>query len=359
MNCGIIDRYCPLMKNTNPRGLFDDQFRLDAISCQGDPLEKLNKHIDWSLFKPLLDAVFARENRGVGGRPPYDYVMMFKVLILQRYYNLSDAQTQFQILDRLSFMRFLGLQLSDRVPDEKTIWLFRQRLTECEAVEELFAVFLRSLEAAGLVGNEGQIIDASFVEAPRQRNNREDNAKIKAGETPEGWELKPNMLEQKDLDARWTKKNNLTFYGYKNHGKVDAKSKLITKYLVTDASVHDSQALEGLLEKEKDAGQTLHADSAYVGPEQEKTIMEAEMTNQVHEKGYKNKPLTDEQKASNKEKSHIRVRVEHVFGFMENSMNGMFIQSIGIVRATGIIGLMNLTYNMFRATQLLSAAKLA
>ena len=100
-----------------------------------------------------------------------------------------------------------------------------------------------------------------------------------------------------------------------------------------------------MLEKEKDAGQTLHADSAYVGPEQEKAIVEAEMTNQVHEKGYKNKPLTDEQKASNKEKSHIRVRVEH--------------QSIGIVRATGIIGLMNLTYNMFRATQLLSAAKLA
>lgn len=345
------------MKNTNPPGLFDDQFRLDAISCQGDPLVKLNAHVDWKQFKPLLEAVFARDDRGVGGRPPYDYLMMFKVLILQRYYNLSDAQTQFQIMDRLSFMRFLGLRLSDRVPDEKTIWLFRERLTDCGAVEALFGVFLRSLELAGLVGNQGKIVDASFVEVPRQRNNREDNARIKAGEMPEGWEEKPNMLEQKDLDARWTKKNNLTFYGYKNHGKVDARNKLITKYLVTDASVHDSQALEGLLDKEKDSGQPLHADSAYVGPEQEKAIREAEMANQVNEKGYKNAPLTDEQKASNKEKSRVRARVEHVFGFMENSMNGMYIRSIGIVRATGIIGLMNLTYNMFRATQLLSTAK--
>ena len=347
------------MKNTNPPGLFDDQFRLVAISCQGDPLEKLSTHIDWEQFRPLLDAVFAIEYRGIGGRPPYDYVMMFKVLILQRYYNLSDGQTQYQILDRLSFMRFLGLHLSDRVPDEKTIWLFRQRLTECGAVEELFAVFLQNLEKAGLVGNEGQIVDASFVEAPRQRNNREDNARIKAGEMPEGWESRPNMLEQKDLDARWTIKNNVTFYGYKNHGKVDKKSKLITKYVVTDASVHDSQALPALLDKDKDAGQPLNADSAYVGPEQAKTILEAGMTNQVHEKGYKNLPLTDEQKASNKEKSRIRARVEHVFGFMENSMNGMHIQSIGIVRATGIIGLMNLTYNMLRATQLLTVAKLA
>ena len=347
------------MKNTNPPGLFDDQFRLDAISCQGDPLEKLNKHIDWKQFKPLLDAVFAREDRGVGGRPPYDYVMMFKVLILQRYYNLSDERTQYQIMDRLSFMRFLGLRLSDRVPDEKTIWLYRQRLTECGAVEELFAVFLRTLEQAGLVGNEGQIVDASFVEVPRQRNSREDNARIKAGDMPECWESKPNMLEQKDLDARWTKKNSIVFYGYKNHSKVDKKSKFITRYVATDASVHDTQALGALLEKEKDAGQPLNADSAYFGLEQGKTILEAGMTNEVHEKGYKNKPLTDEQKASNKEKSRIRARVEHVFGFMENSMNGMSIRSIGIVRATGIIGLMNLAYNMFRATQILSTAKLA
>jgi len=136
----------------------------------------------------------------------------------------------------------------------------------------------------------------------------------------------------------------------KNHAKVDTKSKFINTYVVTDASVHDLQALDGLLDK-KDEGQTLHADSAYTVEDQEKTIEKYKMKNKVHEKGYRNAPLTDEQKATNKEKSKTRARVKHVFGFMEQSMNGLFIKSIGIVRATGIIGLINLTYNLFRYEQ--------
>ena len=108
--------------------------------------------------------------------------------------------------------------------------------------------------------------------------------------------------------------------------------------------------LDGLLDK-KYEGQTLHADSAYTLEDQEKTIEKYKMKNKVHEKGYRNAPLTDEQKATNKEKSKTRARVEHVFGFMEQSMNGLFIKSIGIVRATGIIGLINLTYNLFRYEQ--------
>jgi IS5 family transposase len=104
---------------------------------------------------------------------------------------------------------------------------------------------------------------------------------------------------------------------------------------------------------EKDKGQDLYADSAYTGEEQEKTIAKYEMNNKVHEKGYRNKPLTEEQKKSNTEKSKIRVRVEHVFGFMEQSMNGLKLKSIGIIRATGIIGLINLTYNLFRYEQVI------
>lgn len=117
--------------------------------------------------------------------------------------------------------------------------------------------------------------------------------------------------------------------------------------IAAHASVHDSQPLDDLLNK-NDEGQDLHADSAYIGEEQEKIIAKYKMTNKVHEKGYRNKPLTDEQKISNNEKSKTRARVEHVFGFMEQSMNGLFIRTFGIVRATGIIGLINLTYNLFR-----------
>jgi len=155
----------------------------------------------------------------------------------------------------------------------------------------------------------------------------------------------------KDIDARWTKKNKETFYGYKNHAKVGTKSKFVNTYTVTDASVHDSQALENLL-TEQDKEQDLNADSAYIGEKQEKIIAKYEMNNKVHEKGYKNKPLTEKQKKNNNEKSKIRARVEHVFGFMEQSMNGLKLKSSGIIRATGIIGLINLTYNLFRYEQI-------
>lgn len=339
------------MKNKNERGLFDEQFRLDKLTLQNDPLVKLLQEINWEQFRRTLTNAFEKEEKGIGGRPAFDYVMMFKILVLQRYYNLSDEQMQYQILDRLSFMRFLGLTLSDRVPDEKTIWLFRENLIERKLIDKLFDKFLTSLEKANLVGKEGRIVDASFIEVPRQRNSREENEKIKEGIVPQDWEQEPNKLSQKDIDARWTKKNNQTFYGYKDHVKVDEKSKLILGYKITDASVHDSQLLEDLLSK-KDKGQPLYADSAYTGEAQEKVINKVGMINRVHEKGYKNRPLTKKQMKSNHKKSKCRARVEHVFGFMEISMKKMYIHSIGKIRAEGIIGLMNLTYNLIRSIQI-------
>jgi len=278
--------------------------------------------------------------------------MMFKILILQRYYGLGDTQLEYQIIDRLSFKKFLGLESGDKVPDEKTVWAFREKLTNEGLVEKLFSQFNAHLKSQGLIMNEGKMIDASFTIAPRQRNTKEENKKIKEGVGNELWEDKPNKKKHKDIDARWTKKNGETFYGYKNHAKVDSKSKFIDKYKVTDASVHDSQALDDLLEEE-DKGQDIYADSAYTGEDQEKTINKYGMNNKVHEKGYRNKPLTDEQKANNKEKSRTRARVEHVFGFMEQSMNGLVVKSVGITRATGIIGLINLTYNLFRYEQVM------
>ena len=271
-------------------------------------------------------------------------------MILQRYYGLGDTQIEYQILDRLSFKKFLGLESGDKVPDEKTVWLFRENLTKSGLVKEIFEQFRQYLETEGLIMNEGKMIDASFTIAPRQRNTREENKMIKEGRGDELWNDKPNKKRHKDIDARWTKKNDETFYGYKNHAKVDTKSKFIDNYEVTDASVHDSQPLDDLL-SEEDEGQDFYADSAYTGEEQEKVIDKYKMKNKVNEKGYRNKPLTDEQKTSNREKSKTRARVEHVFGFMEQSMNGLIVRSVGIVRATGIIGLINLKYNLFRYEQ--------
>ena len=332
-------------------GFFDQEIRLTKLSELGDPLEKLNAHIDFEIFRDLLETKLSNIFKGKGGRKPYDYVLMFKILILQRYYNVSDDQIEYQINDRMSFMRFLNLTIADDIPDSKTVWNFREQLIDLKLVDELFQLFLKELELLNLIINEGKIIDASFIEVPKQRNSRAENAEIKSGNTPESFDKNSNKKSQKDLDARWTKKNNVSYYGYKNHVKVDAKSKLIVKYEVTDASVHDSQVLENLLD-EKDADEDFSGDSAYSGENQRDIISQKEMNDKTCKKGYRNNPLTEQEIATNREKSRIRSRVEHVFGFMEGSMNGMNLYAIGIKRVEGLVGLMNLTYNMFRKIQI-------
>jgi len=333
------------------KGLFDEQFTIEQLSEIGNPLEKISKVIDFELFRDLIEEkLLNKDKKSNAGAKPFDVILMFKIMILQRYYGLGDKQVEYQIIDRLSFKKFLGLESGDKVPDEKTVWLFRENLTKSGVIELLFSQFIAFLEDKNLIFNEGKLIDASFTIAPRQRNTREENDKIKKGDGADLWNDQPNKKRHKDIDARWTKKNGEKFYGYKNHTKVDSKSKFIKKFVVTDASVHDSQPLDDLLEK-SDKGQSLYADSAYTGEKQKKVIRKYRLKNKVHEKGYRGKPLTDKQKIKNNIKSKTRVRVEHVFGFMEQSMNGLAVKSVGIARATGIIGLINLTYNLFRFEQ--------
>ena len=203
-----------------------------------------------------------------------------------------------------------------------------------------------------MILNQGSIVDASFVDVPRQRNSREENETIKTGGIPQDWQTEENAhkIAQKDTDARWTKKNSERHFGYKDHVKDDEKSKIITEYTVTDASVHDSQETEPLVD-DSDKGKPLYADSAYAGAPIAKALEKIGVENQIHERAYRNKPLTDEQKNRNREKSKVRVRVERVFGFIENSLGGSFIRSIGESRSAGIIEVINLTYNMFRFEQ--------
>lgn len=339
-------------KRSKAIGFFDEDFRLQKLTQLGDPLARLQAGIDFEMFREILAEKLHVAPKGDGGRKPYNYVMMFKILILQRYYNISDDQAEYQICDRLSFMRFLGLTLADDVPDSKTIWHFRERITDLGLAEILFEHFIQQLTKLNLVIHEGKIVDASFVEVPKQRNSRAENQTIKEGQIPVDWQNNPNKLAQKDTDAKWTKKNNIAYYGYKNHVKCDEKSKLITGYSVTNAAVHDSQEVGDLLTP-IDEQQPFYGDSAYVGEELNSILtQEKKVRPLIIEKGYKNKPLTETQKENNKTKSKVRARVEHIFGFVETNMNGSLIRSIGIKRATAIIGLMNLTYNFFRKIQI-------
>jgi IS5 family transposase len=250
-----------------------------------------------------------------GGRPPFDPVFMLKVLVLQKYYDLSDEQTKFQIGHRFSFMQFLGLQPGDSVPDEKTIWDFKGLLDKDggDSARKLFECFTSQLSSEGMIACAGSIVDASFVDAPRQRNSCEQNAQIKAGERPEGLEAETAKGRQKDCDAPWTMKNTETHYGYKNHTKVDAKSKFVLSYKSTAASVHDSQVLEDLID---DEDQAMFADSAYTSKYSDERLLKNDYQNCIQFKARRGHPLTAEEIATNKLRSRIRVRCEHIFGRM-------------------------------------------
>jgi IS5 family transposase len=334
-------------------GLFSADERLAQLSALGDPLELLLQYVDFEFFRPFLEpALYGAADRSRGGRPPFDPVLMWKVLVLQRLYNLRDEACEYQIKDRLSFMRFLGLDFASRVPDCNTVWLFRDRLQELGLIKELFEQFNAHLEQRHIIAHCGQIADATFVEAPRQRSNREQNALIKEGQVPPEWVDQPRRLEQKDLDARWAKKGNVTYYGYKNHVLCDRKSKLITAFTVTDASVHDSVPLDELLADDLACGQTLYADSAYRSEAIEADLATKGILSKVHERAYRNAPLSPQQQERNTAKSRIRARIEHVFGFMTQSMRGLTVRGRSLARNEAVIGLINIVYNLCRVVQL-------
>ena len=326
---------------------FDERDRFGKIDKLKDPLVELASYIDFEMFRSKLEEVFTAPKRSSAGRKPMDAVMMFKILILQRLYNLSDEQIEFQINDRLTFCRFIGLPLGAAAPDFTTVWRFREALVKADAVKPLFDLFGELLERKGLITRAGTIVDASFVEVPKQRNTKEENELVKKGVVPEQWRTQPRKLAQKDVDARWTSKGGARYFGYKNHAKADAESKLVTDYAVTDASVHDSQKLLGLL-GDKCGGENIFADSAYAAAALEEGIRELKATSYIHERAYRGRPLTEGQKSLNALKSKIRCLVEHIFGYIENSMGGPELRYIGMARNAAGVGLCNLAYNMKR-----------
>ncbi len=334
-------------------GLFDLQFRLKKIDRNGDPLSKLNALVPWESFREGLETIHDKPRKSTAGRKPFDVILMFKMLVLQSLYNLSDDQTEQQVLDRLSFMRFLGLELGDAVPDAKTIWLFRERLKEAGLVETIFVQFNAFLTEHGFAAQKGQIVDASIVSVPKQRNRRDENETIKQGDAPGDWS--EAKRRQKDVDARWTKKRGVTYYGYKNHISVDVKHKFVRSYAVTDAAVHDSRVFEELLD-ESNTSRDVWADSAYRSEENMQNLKADGFREHLQRKGYRNRPLTDWEQRGNRTRARIRSRVEHVFGIQAKRVGDGIVHVEGLVRASVKIGLRNLAYNLDRYAGLAQAA---
>jgi IS5 family transposase len=339
-------------------GFFDADKRLSMLSLKGDPLAAISKLMPWEMFRADIEVVVltAEESRkSSAGRKPIDALVLFRMLVLQSLYNLSDEQIEYQVRDRLSFTRFLGLGIEEGVPDGTTLWLFREKLAKAGLMDKLFERFSQHLEAKGYIARGGQMVDATIVAVPRQRNSRDENEQVRAGTTPEDWKKRPSKNRQKDKDARWTKKHGRSLFGYKNHVNADARHKLIRKYGVTDASVHDSQAFDDLLNKGNTSSE-VYADSAYRSAEMERKLKARGFRSRIHKRGRRNRPLSEAETEANSRKSKVRARIEHVFGAQENAPGGRLVRTIGIVRAKIKIGLQNLAYNIRRLVILERAA---
>jgi IS5 family transposase len=343
-------------------GFWDVEERLKAISAKGDPLETLSATVDFEMFRPVLVRALKRSEPSRGGRPGFDPVLKFKMLVLQTMHGLSLEQTEFLVRDRLSWMRFCGLGLGDTVPDANTLWDFREALIAAKALERLFVRLDQAISKAGYTPMGGQIIDATLVAAPKQRNRQDEKDAIKAGRVPEDWQDKPARLRQKDRDARWTVKFAkarekadgkrlidiaIPTFGYKNHVSIDRRHGIIRKHLTTDAAAHDGARLrEGLIDKANLAS-GVWADTAYRSKQNEAWLENNGMTSHIHRKKPQNRPMPEHIRRGNAAKSTIRAAVEHVFG-RQKAGGALFIRTIGLKRAEASMTLANMAYNMRR-----------
>ena len=306
----------------------------------GDPLAKLDKFINWGSLEPVLKPL-RFDNSEKGGRPAWDALLMVKVLLLQALYNIADGSCEYQIDDRSSFKRFLGLNPGDKAPDEKTIWLWRERIKHDGLHDTIFAWFDDEMERAGYTAQKGQIVDATFV--PTHKPTGKQDKQLK-----EGIPLTPAQAAQRDEDATFTKKGDKTFHGYKNHIQTDVKHKFIRAHTTTTASTHDSQELDNLIDPTGNTGRDVYADSAYRSAKTEEKLRGDKLNSKVQYRAYRGKPLTETQKKTNTTHSRVRARVEHIFGHMTTSMNGLMIHTIGLARATVKMTFKNLAYNLQR-----------
>jgi len=323
--------------------LFAFDHHRKKIDTLGDPLAEIESHIDFVALAAEVDRVAPRIVSPKGGRPPYPTETMVRILVLKRLYNLSDEQMEYQLLDRMSYKRFCGLASATNIPDRTTVWTFENRIGEAGA-KVLFDGVSAQLLARGFIARGGQIVDATLVPTPKQRNSREENQRVKDGAMPADW--KPAKRRQKDVDATWTKKHGKTHFGYKLSINVDAKYKIIRKIETDTASTHDSQHFDKVFDR-LNTILDVYADRGYTSQSREDWLKDEGYRNQIQRKGKRNKPLSECQQRRNTRIAKTRARVEHVFAAIEQ-MGGKLIRTIGQARANFAMTMMATCYNLKR-----------
>lgn len=335
--------------------LFAEQERETKLDKIGDVLSKLAEHVDFAALAAEIDEAAPRPGRQRGGRPPFPTELMVRVLVVQQLYNLGDEQMEFQLLDRLSFQRFVGLRQSSQAPDRTTIWTFKERLIKAGASQRIFDAVNRQLDRHGYIARGGQMIDASLVPVPKQTLSKDEKALVQHDAMPAEWSA--SKRRQKDVEARWTKKHGKSYFGYKLSTSVDKRHKLIRRVQVSTASEHDTLHFEGVL----DPGNTsrdVWADKGYVDGEREQRLSEMGWRLHIQRKGQAGKPLSDCQERRNRRIAKTRARVEHIYASLEQ-MGGKALRSIGLARATLHLNWKAATYNLRRLCTLKAVGPMA
>lgn len=319
-----------------------------------DHFRHLEEFIDFESYRPVLISALTAAKQyvpvaaGRSGRAPFDPVFMLRLLFFQGILNISDREFYSQLCCDLRLQRCLRLQRRQDIPKPQTLWKYRNIFSQQEVFQKVFTLHVQNIrQEIPRIGSTIQIVDSSFVECPKQHNTPEENLRIKQGLGHTLWRDQPHKRCHKDFDARWTKKGDENHYGYKAHATICGVSKLILHIFSTPANVHDAAVMARLLAV-AEPGAAFYADAGYCGRKQTAMISAHKMTPYICKKGFRNKPVTDAQKYYNRTVAAIRCRIEHVFGFIERSLGGSRIRSIGQVRAEAKVALIALIYNVFR-----------
>jgi len=316
--------------------------------------------IDWSRIEKLLKRELGRTNLVTAGAKGYPAIQMFKVLLLQQWYGLSDQDTEFAMRDRISFVRFVGLSLEEPVPDHTTICRFRNLLIEKKLLEVLLDEVNLQMEKQGKLVKKGIAVDASIISSAARPRKQVDVESVvndrEEAESPPAEKPKASVSYSHDGDAAWTKKGKGYHYGYKAHTSVDVDSGLILAAHATPANHSDTCELETLVKKSRLPEKSrVYADKGYTSAKNRKILKENKYKDGIMNRAYRNKPLTDRERHRNKLISKRRFIVERVFGTLKQHYDMARASYLGTVKVQGELLLSSLAYNLKRALFLLSS----
>lgn len=332
--------------------MFVQHHRDQKLQQYTGSLERMAELVDFAKVGAAVDGACPRPDRSKGGRPPYPTETMVRVLFVQALYNLSDEETEHQLLDRRSFQRFCGLADELRIPDARTIWLFKQRLTQGGlGARAIFDAVQQQLQAHGYIPRGGQIIDATLVRAPIQNLTKDEKAQVYQGKTPEDWS--PKKAAHQDSDARWTKKYKKSFHGYKLHANVDVRWKFIRRWKVTPANVDDGNTLAAVLDSANTAAR-LYADRGYDHEANRQVLAGHGWKDGIARKAEPGRKLGQRAQARNKAINRKRARVEHVFAQLQH-LGGKFVRAVTLARNELAIAIKCAAYNARRLVSLYQA----